>query len=63
MTANVNRVSAKIIEFPARGRFAQVERRDGAAATTNFSQRVAKVASSGAWYHDEAIQQEQVRKN
>ena len=53
-----------IYEFPARGRFAQVERRDHAATATNFLPRVAKVASSGAWYHEEAIQQaEQCRKN
>jgi len=64
MTANLNRGSAKIFEFPARGRFAQTERHDSATVTTNFLPRVAKVASSGAWYHDEAIQQaEQVRKN
>jgi hypothetical protein len=64
MTANVTRGSAQIYEFPARGRFAQAERRDNTTTTTNFLPRVAKVASSGAWYHDEAIQQaEQVRKN
>ncbi len=56
--------SAKIYEFPARGRFAQVERGDNAMPATNFvSSRVAKVAVSGAWYHDEAIQAEQTRKN
>jgi hypothetical protein len=64
MTATVNRASAQIFEFPARGRFAQTERHDNAAATTNLLPRMVKVASSGAWYHDEAIQQaEQVRKN
>jgi Protein of unknown function (DUF2735) len=65
MTANLNRGSATIHEFPARGRFAQIERCDDVQAATNFfSPRVARVASSGAWYHDEAIQQaEQVRKN
>jgi hypothetical protein len=63
MTANVNRGSAQIYEFPARGRFAQAERGD-TTTTTNLLPRLAKVASSGAWYHDEAIQQaEQVRKN
>ena len=56
--------SAKIYEFPARGRYAQVERRDNAMPATGFvSQRVAKVAVSGAWYHDEAIEAEQSRKN
>ena len=65
MTANLTRGSAKIYEFPARGRFAQIERSDDVQAATSFlPPRAAKVASSGAWYHDEAIQQaEQVRKN
>ena len=56
--------SAKIYEFPARGRFAQVERCDNAMPATSFvSPRVPKVAASGAWYHDEAIEAEQTRKN
>jgi len=56
--------SAKIYEFPARGRFAQVERGGNAMPATNFvSPRVAKVAVSSAWYHEEAIQAEQTRKN
>ena len=55
--------SAKIYEFPARGCFAHVERGDNAMPATNsMSPRVAKVAVSGAWYHDEAIQAEQSRK-
>jgi hypothetical protein len=55
--------SAKIYEFPARGRFAQAERSDNAMPATSFaSPRVTKVAVSGAWYHDEAIQAEQTRK-
>jgi hypothetical protein len=57
------KMSAKIYEFPARGRFAQVEGGDNAMPATSFaSPRVTRVAVSGAWYHDEAIQAEQTRK-
>lgn len=59
MTVNANRGSAKIYEFPARGRFAQNDRveSDGAAANSMTLPRAARLVSGGAWYHDEAIQQ------
>ena len=65
MTANLNRGSAKIYEFPARGRFAQSDRcENDKAVTSPLSPRATKVVLSGAWYHDEAIQQaEQLRRS
>ena len=50
--------SAKIYQFPARGRFAANLHREDAKPVANLvpSQVVEVVASSG-WYHDEAIQE------
>jgi hypothetical protein len=60
MTTNVYRGSAKIYDFPARGRFAAGgDRKDNTLATlaANFtSPRVAKTVFGSAWYHDEAVQ-------
>ena len=65
MTANSFRGSAKIFQFPAGGRAAlsgrPYEVKQGEAFATL---RVAKVASGGAWYHEEAVQEaEPPRKN
>jgi Protein of unknown function (DUF2735) len=49
--------SAKVYQFPARGRFAastQREASDRAAAAT--LPRDVKIVAGSAWYHDEAIQ-------
>ncbi|MEG6510021.1 DUF2735 domain-containing protein [Methyloligella sp. 2.7D] len=55
MTANSPRESAKIIQFPTGGR-AALGRHTATNQTEDFATtRVAKVASGGAWYHDEAI--------
>jgi Protein of unknown function (DUF2735) len=56
MTANSNQGSAKIYQFPAGGRASLVGRGDEARAVEKFAvSRVAKVASGGAWYHEEAV--------
>jgi hypothetical protein len=48
-----DRVSAEIIQFPARGRFSAASQDRTMAA--QYSQRVARVAFGSGWYHDEAI--------
>jgi hypothetical protein len=55
MTANSNRGSAKIYQFPAGGR---AGRGDQARPVENFAaSRVARVACGSAWYHEEALLQ------
>jgi len=63
MTIDVSRGSAKIYEFPARGRFAVSAKDDVAPAANLVSQRAAKVVYGGGWYHDEAIEADRTRKN
>jgi hypothetical protein len=55
MTTNSDRASAKIFQFPPRGRFAVADQGDEKPAMGPAASRVAKVAVGGAWYHDEAI--------
>lgn len=55
MTTNFQGGSAKIFTFPARGRFADSNRRD--VATLDVAPRIAPVASGAGWYHDEAIRE------
>ena len=51
--------SAKIYDFPARGRFAKNYIEENTGSVSNLaSLRNAKIAVGGAWYHDEAIQTE-----
>jgi hypothetical protein len=56
--------SAKIYTFPARGRFAVSNQREGfdSAAKAQLPAGV-KIVSGSGWYHDEAIQAEPRRKN
>ncbi len=57
MSANSNRESAKIYQFPVGGRAGRVGRSDEARAVEKFAaSRVAEVARGGAWYHEEAVQ-------
>ena len=65
MTTNIQHGSAQIIQFPARGHATvgghRVERKPAAEL---MSPRAAKVATGGAWYHEEAIRDgERTRKN
>jgi hypothetical protein len=64
MTASSYRESAKIYQFPAGGRAAPGGRRDETKPAENFAApRIAKVASGGAWYHEDAVQKaERARK-
>ena len=57
MTESLQRQSAKILQFPAAGRAALGGRRDDVKPAEPFvAPRVAKIVS-GAWYHEEAIQE------
>lgn len=61
--------SAKIYEFPARGRFAAAGNRDESKSADVTSLRGAKGVAAksvygGSWYHDAAIEEaERTRKN
>jgi hypothetical protein len=57
MTTNVHSGSAKIYQFPARGRFIAGSLREDAESTPvpALSPRVARAVSGSGWYHDEAI--------
>jgi len=61
----MGRGSAKIYEFPARGRFAAGGDLDeNKSAATFTAPRVAQAVFGSAWYHDAAVQEaEQARKN
>ena len=65
MTTNLTAtptVSAKIYSFPPRGRFAL--RIDDTAPAANVQlPRGVKLVSGSGWYHDEAIRDENTRKN
>jgi hypothetical protein len=58
MTANSDRVSAQIFQFPARGRFAAAGSRDENSAVEMTAPRAARIAIGSGWYHDQAIQDE-----
>lgn len=57
MSENVVRQSAEIYQFPKRGRFAAAARDE--LVLTAKGARVVKTVRGGAWYHDEAIADEQ----
>ena len=68
MTTNSDRASAKIYQFPARGRFAASgpsgHRNDTETTATLPSPPVVKAAVGSGWYHEAAIQDaERARKN
>lgn len=57
-------MSAKIYTFPPRGRFALRIDDTATAANANVQlPRGVKLVSGSGWYHDEAIQAEDARKN
>jgi hypothetical protein len=62
MTTNSDRASAKIFQFPARGRFAASGHREE--TTAPLTSPVVKAAVGSGWYHEEAIlDAERARKN
>jgi hypothetical protein len=61
MTTSLERGSAKIYQFPTKRR---PVRFDGPNFASNVSSpSVAPTAFGSGWYHDEAIQDDQARKN
>ncbi len=57
MTESSQRQSAEILQFPAGGRSTLGGRRDEVKPAEQFvAPRLAKVVS-GAWYHEEAVQE------
>jgi uncharacterized protein DUF2735 len=52
--------SARIYDFPPRGRFAVSAAQDSAAAPATPR---APAVAFGSWYHEEAIEAERARKN
>jgi hypothetical protein len=56
MTANSDRVSAQIFQFPARGRFAAAGHADEKSGADPLAPRVPRIAMGSGWYHDQAIQ-------
>ncbi len=64
MTTSGSPETAKIYVFPGRGRFAASSPREEFIQPANVQiPRGVTVASASGWYHDEAIQAEQRRKN
>lgn len=58
MTANHERASAQIFQFPAGGRAALTSQRDlGKAATAK--PLLADIAAGSSWYHEQAIRDDQ----
>jgi hypothetical protein len=63
MTQDLHLHSAKIYQFPASGRAGVGGRREMATPAEPFAAPLNTKAVSSAWYHDEAIQEEnRVRK-
>ena len=64
MTTHLPRESAQIFQFPARGRFAAASGRDQPESVVNLmSPRIGKTVLGGAWYHEEAVRDDQGRNN
>ena len=61
MTTDFSATTATIYTFPPRGRFAINAQREETQSV--FQQPRGVKVMSGAWYHDEAIQAEDARKN
>ena len=61
---NLNRGSATIYAFPARGRFAANGQNEETAAKTRLASSYVTRVSSSSWYHEEAIRDaDHSRKN
>ncbi len=65
MTTEIQRESAQVYKFPARGRFATDGAREQSNTVAKFaSARIVKAASGSGWYHDAAIEEaERTGKN
>ena len=63
MATNSDRESARIYQFPARGRFAANQRGDTKPIATGTSRQVVKAAVGSGWYHEAAIQEAERARN
>jgi uncharacterized protein DUF2735 len=64
LTTGLDRSSATIYQFPARGRYAAAARGIHAASMTDrVSPHVTRTVLGSAWYHDEAIRAERAEKD
>ncbi len=61
MTTSIPRGSARIFEFPLRGRFAQALREEQHAPVNLEAQAAMRAAVGSGWYHDAAIAEEAER--
>jgi len=61
MTTSIPRGSARIFEFPLRGRFAQGLRDEQQAPVNLEAQAAMRAAVGSGWYHDAAIAEEAER--
>ncbi len=59
MSQNQEGATAKIFQFPARGRFAKAEPIDTRLVVIDAP----SISFGSSWYHDEAIEAERTRKN
>jgi hypothetical protein len=62
MTTSIAGGSARIYEFPPRGRFASNGRDESQPRATLEAQSLVKVASGSGWYHDAAIQEAELSR-
>lgn len=60
MSTNTDRATAKIYQFPLRGRFAPETRDD---IKSSVMPRGTRIVVGGAWYHDEAIKDDRASRN
>jgi hypothetical protein len=63
MMTSISRGSARIYEFPPRGRFALNGRDESQLRTNLEAQPLVKVASGSGWYHDAAIQEAELSRS
>ena len=63
MTTSIPRGSARIYEFPLRGRFAQGLREEQATLVNLEAQAAMRAAVGSGWYHDAAIAEEAERSS
>lgn len=57
MTMTLDRPSAEIYQFPARGRFAAANRDRSDSVPGTAAPQLAATAFGGNWYHEEAIRE------
>ena len=59
MTANYERASAQIYQFPVGGRAGLTSQRDFGKGTAAATPHLAAIAVGDSWYHEQAIRDDQ----